>query len=340
MEPGGDAALAAGAGGDLEHPAHAVGPADGQLGTVVLIRVDGEALQDVGAFERRQDVGQGGAHELLSGPAQDHGERRVGEDHPSVQVDLEDAVRRVLDDMLVVGTALLFTAYDRLPVAPRHGVDETVHGWQYACQEKREGQAPVAAPLFGNLHRRLHDKVAGDTEHHEKLRERRSRRRRGGAHLLQVTDQRLVDLLTLPGDGEDGLEAVAGLLDEALALGRAPRRGLGERRGEDVERPPRHLLGPAVEGGEQGLGVGGPALGVEEVAGAAVGVPGDEGLEVADGEPKAVGTLGGRGQVPGIDQRIHPGGGEVEQRRGLVEADHPRFPYSITHGCAASGGCP
>ena len=121
-----------------------------------------------------------------------------------------------------MGTVLLLATDDRLPVAAGHGVDQPVHGRQHSCQEQREGEAPVAAPLLGHLHRRLHDQVARDAQHHEQLREGRARRRGRGSDLLEVANERFVDLLALPGDREDGLEAVAGLFDEPGPLGQAP----------------------------------------------------------------------------------------------------------------------
>src|SRR5438309_2070172 len=76
-----------------------------------------------------------------------------------------------------------------------------------------------------------------------------------GADLLQVADEGLVDLLPLAGDREDGLEPLAGLLDEPGPLAQAPRRGLRERGREDVVGPPGHLLRAPVERVEQGLWV-------------------------------------------------------------------------------------
>ena len=128
----------------------------------------------------------------------------------------------MLDDVLVVGPVLLLAANHRLPVAARNGVNQAVHRRQHARQQQRKSEAPVAAPLLGHLNRRLHDEIARDAEHDEQLREGRARRRRGGSDLLEVTDERFVDLLPLTSDGEDGLEPVAGLFDEPGPLGQAP----------------------------------------------------------------------------------------------------------------------
>ena len=140
----------------------------------------------------------------------------------------------------------------------------------------------------------------------------------------EVADQRLVDLGALAGDGEDGLEPGLGLLDEPGLLAHRPTRCLGEDGGEDVERPPGHLLGLAVEGVEQGLGVGAVGLeGVEEVARAVVGVAGQEGLQVDERERRTVRALTRRLEVPRRRQRRHRLDGQLQQR-GCLRQRHLR----------------
>ena len=340
LEPGGHASLTASAGRDLQHAAHAVGPAHGQLRALAVVGVDREALEHAGSFDGRQHVRESGVLELREWAPEDHRQRCVRKDDPAVEIDLEDAVGRMLDHVLVVRAALFLTTHDGLPVATRHGVDQAVHGGQDTGQQQRQGETPVPTPLLGHFHGRLHDKVARDAQYDEELRQRRAAGRRRGTDLLEVADQRLVDLFALAGHGQDGLEAVAGLLDEPGPLRRPPGRRLGKDGGEDVEGAARHLLRAAVESREQRLRVGRLAFGREEVACPAVGVAGDEGLEVADGEARTVGTLRRRRQIAGLDEGVDTLGGEVEQGRGLVEAHEPRFPHSIAHGCAAFGGCP
>ena len=90
----------------------------------------------------------------------------------------------------------------------------------------------------------------------------------------------------------------------------------GKTLDEDVVGPPGHLLGLAVERFEQRLGVGRlGAEGVEQVAGAVVGVAGLERLELDQRELEAGRRrvrVGGR-EVAGADQRPHCFLGHVQE---------------------------
>ena len=136
LEAGRHAPFPTSTGRHLQDPAHTVGPAHRQLGAIPLVGVDREALEHVGPLEGRQDVGESRSREVLERPSQDHGQRSVGEDHAAVEVDLEDAVRGVLDHVLVVRAALLLAAHNGLLVATGHRIDESVHGGQDARQEE------------------------------------------------------------------------------------------------------------------------------------------------------------------------------------------------------------
>ena len=138
--------------------------------------------------------------------------------------------------------------------------------------------------------------------------------------LLEVAGEGLVDLGALPGHGQDGFEAGGGLFDEPGLLPDAPSGGVGKHRREQVVDPSGHLLGPAVEGVEQVLGVGllevfearveadQPAVGV------LVGVAGDERLEVGQTKLRTLRSRRPRHQVPTSDQRLERGGRKPEQR--------------------------
>ena len=93
LEPGGDPSFAPRARRNLEHTAHTVGAAHRQLGAVTVVGIDRESLEHIGSLEGRKHVGQRRADQAVQRPAQDHGQRGVGEDHPAVEVDLEDAVQ-------------------------------------------------------------------------------------------------------------------------------------------------------------------------------------------------------------------------------------------------------
>ena len=216
-------------------------------------------------------------------------ERRVGVGEVAVDVDLEDAVVAGLDHVLVPGPGILFLADHRRPVALGQAVGEAVDRRQDPGEEQRERQAPAAAPGLGQLDRRLDHEVAADAQDDEQLRERRARPGGVGPDVLQVAHQGLVDLGARAGDGQDRLEAAAGLGDEALLLPQVPPLRLGEDLGEDVEGPPGHVLALPVEGGQELVRVG-LRLTVEgHEAGPVVGVAGLERLDVGHGEEGVAG---------------------------------------------------
>ena len=167
LEAGQHPVLEAGGGRHLEHPPHAVGPGNRELGPHGLVGRRGEPLDHGGRVERRHHLGDRRLLQVLGRPAQDHAKGRVDERHAAVEVDLEDAVRRLFDDVLVVGPGLLLASHHRFPVALGHGIGEAVHGGQHAREKQRQGQAPMTAALLGHLDRRLHDQVAGDAQDHE-----------------------------------------------------------------------------------------------------------------------------------------------------------------------------
>src|SRR5207248_9517015 len=157
--------------------------------------------------------------EALALVTEDQRQRLVGVTDAAIEVDLVDAVRRALDHMGIPRLAFFLPPHDRAPVALRQRVGEAVHRGEPARKEQREGQAPVAAVLLRDLDRGLDDEIARDPEYDEQLRQWRPGPRRAGADGLEVADERLVDLLALAGDREDGLEALLGLVDEAGLLG-------------------------------------------------------------------------------------------------------------------------
>ncbi len=146
-----------------------------------------------------------------------------------------------------------------------------------------------------------------------------------GADLLQVGDQRLVDLAPWLGDGEDGLEASLRLLDEAAPLVGRPRPGVGKDRGEDLVGLVRHLPASTIEGVEQVVGFDvGREAGVE-VARPVVGVAGQERLDVAvrvsaveptgvGGDEEASGREADDGRLGHAERRRHLGGRQQVER--------------------------
>ena len=315
---------------DVENAAYAVGPRHRQLDPPVVGVGRLQQALDHARPLRAEHIVELGLVDLVEGTSEDDRQRRVGVLQAAVAVDFVDAVRRVLDDVLVPGPRLLLATDDRGPVSLGDGISEPVHGRQDPREEQRQGKAPVAAAFLGQLDRGLHDEVAGDAEDHQQLRQGRARPRRAGAHVLQIADEGLVHLLALAGDREDGLEPLAGLVDEPGLLRQRPSRRLGEHGGEDVERPPGHLLAAAVEGVEQGLGIGRLGRLREHVAGPVIGIAGEERLQVAEGEAKAGAAAVGRREVAGADQRLHTLYGKVEKLRRLAQVE-ARLPQAITH---------
>ena len=324
----------------VELTAHAVGAHDGERQCVRRFRrgLAGQQLEGSVLVHGGEHVGQEGALQLLGAAAQDDGQSGVGVLDATVQVDLPHPAGRVAQDVLVAGPAVLLLADHRIPVPEGEGVGETVHGREHPGEKQRQGQTPVPAPLLGQLHRGLHDEVPGDAQDHQQLGQGGVGPRRGGSHRLQVLHQGLVHLGPLAGHGQDGLEAPLGLLYEAGLLSQAPPRGLGEDGGEDLEGPPRHLLGPDVQRPQQLLGVGvlhaelGQAL--AQIARAAVGVAGQERLQVPVAELGPVGAHPARREERRAGQRLDRLDRDAEVFSRLGGADQGTIPGVSLGHCA------
>ena len=309
----------------MELPADAVGPEslEGDLGLAPgLARYGVEAGQGFGAgvSQGLEDVLQPGSLEIEQRLA-DHGlQRRVGVGEPAGDVELVDAVRRLLHDVLVAGPVGLLPADDRRPVALGQGVGQAIEGRQHPGEEQGQCLARPLAPRLGDLHRRLDDEVAGDPQHHQQLGQGAARPGRRGADLAQVLEQRLVDVVAGPGDGQDGLEAGGGLVDEALLLLGRPDRRLGHDRLEDVEGPAGHLGAAPLERLEQ---LGGVGVVGDEDGRPAVGVAGQEALEVGDGERRAGAVVAADLEVAGGGQRPDRFDGQAEEIGRLGQIHQP-----------------
>ena len=288
---------------DLEDAPYAVGPHDGELEEVGAFRWLADEGVELGRrVQRNDDLREPAALQPLGGTTEDDPQGGVGVLDPTLEIDFPDTAEGVLDDVLVAGPALLLLLDHGGPVALGQGVGQTIHGREDPGQQQRQGEPPVAAPFLGQLDRRLHHQVARDAQHDQQLRKGRARPGRARSDLLEVADQRLVDLGALTGDGENRLEPGPGLIDEARLLRQRPSPGLGEHGREDLERPSGHLVGAPVEGVEQALRVDALQRGVEDVARPVLGVSGEKGLEVDQGELRPAGAGAQRGQIAGFNE--------------------------------------
>jgi hypothetical protein len=160
-------------------------------------------------------------------------------------------------------SGLFLLAGDRQPVAEGDGVGHAVDGRQHPGQQEREGEAPTASVRLGDLDRGLHHEVARDAQGQEQLGQGRPRPRRGRADLAQLLDELAV--LAVLRDGDDRLEAQTCVVDEAIAFGRRPGAGFGQRLLQHVEGARGHVASLAVERLDQTGGIDEGVLG-EEVA--------------------------------------------------------------------------
>jgi hypothetical protein len=222
--------------------------------------------------------------------------------------------------VLVAGPVGLLPADDRRPVALSQSVGQPVEGGQHPGEEQGQRLARPLTPGLGDLDRSLDDEISGDPQHHKQLRQGAAGPGGRRADLAEVVEQRPVDFVAGPGDGEDGLEAGGGLVDEALLLLGRPDRRLRHDRLEDVEGPPGHLGAAAFECLEQFGGIG---VVRDEDARPAVGVAGQEALQVGDGERRAGAVVAADLQVAGGGQRPDRFDGQAEEIGRLGQIHQP-----------------
>ena len=132
------------------------------------------------------NVGQRGVLEVVGRAAEDDRQRRIGVLDVAVEVDLVDAVGRVLDHVAVPRLALLLAGERRVPVALGQRVGEPVHRRQDTREQQRQREAPMPPALLGQLDCGLHDEVARDAQDHQQLGQRRVGPRGGGTHLFEI----------------------------------------------------------------------------------------------------------------------------------------------------------
>ena len=171
-----------------------------------------------------------------------------------VEVDLVDAVGRVLDHVLVAGPALLLAAEHGRPVALGQRVGEPVHGRAAPGSSSSDRARPQWRP------RSSATSTAVCTTRSREMRRTTSSWGSGDpAHAASApTSSRSPTSASStsapwPVTARMASKRRLGLLDEPGLLAHRPARRLGERRWRRCRGAPGHLLGLAVEGVEQRL---------------------------------------------------------------------------------------